>query len=363
MPIRKEGRYGSVRSFGTDPVSNLSHSVSLPSWLLFFFWIVIVCCCRNRNEQDQRNPSVAFWKTSTYERMRAHTRSYGFTWKRRSSFRFGRFLRSGRSYEKDEDRKKILIQYVEQVQPQVLEEFWKNAPEDVVQGMKETVAELLGSLPPRFFDVRIRTIGESLAQLMCTVIMTGYMFRNAKYRKELSRNTSFHEESTSTEDEGDTYAPGTQKKGLRGHVLRWNLRNEGAEITPVNEYVEELEREVKELKDRVNRLARKESDPESNLLRYVRGLEPHNLQELTSSAGEDVLEAMNAFVRRIMLASESKGSDDSRPTEQTAVELARLLYWLLVVGYSLRTLEVRFDMERSFQLPISPAPKGLPPGV
>ena len=27
-------------------------------------------------------------------------------------------------------------------------------------------------------------------------------------------------------------------------------------------------------------------------------------------------------------------------------ELARLLYWLMVVGYSLRTIEVKFEMER-----------------
>jgi hypothetical protein len=30
-------------------------------------------------------------------------------------------------------------------------------------------------------------------------------------------------------------------------------------------------------------------------------------------------------------------------SETTAPELARLLYWLMVVGYSLRTMEVRLD--------------------
>lgn len=33
-----------------------------------------------------------------------------------------------------------------------------------------------------------------------------------------------------------------------------------------------------------------------------------------------------------------------------APELARLLYWLMVVGYNLRTLEVRFDVEQSMML-------------
>ena len=34
-----------------------------------------------------------------------------------------------------------------------------------------------------------------------------------------------------------------------------------------------------------------------------------------------------------------------------APELARLLYWLMVVGYNMRTLEVRFDVEQSMLLP------------
>ncbi len=36
-----------------------------------------------------------------------------------------------------------------------------------------------------------------------------------------------------------------------------------------------------------------------------------------------------------------------------APELARLLYWLLVVGYSLRTIEVRFDLDAQLGLPPS----------
>jgi hypothetical protein len=38
-----------------------------------------------------------------------------------------------------------------------------------------------------------------------------------------------------------------------------------------------------------------------------------------------------------------------------------MLYWLLVVGYSLRTMEVRFEMERSLGLSPSTTPFELPP--
>jgi hypothetical protein len=67
--------------------------------------------------------------------------------------------------------------------------------------MRQTVTNLLGTLPPQFFTVRVHTVrrcfraaaaaslltwptslqvGENLAQLMYSVMMTGYMFRNTQ---------------------------------------------------------------------------------------------------------------------------------------------------------------------------------------
>ena len=43
--------------------------------------------------------------------------------------------------------------------------------------------------------------------------------------------------------------------------------------------------------------------------------------------------------------------DMEHPTQSSQVELARLMFWLMVVGYNLRTLEVRFDMEQTMLLP------------
>lgn len=82
------------------------------------------------------------------------------------------------------------------------------------------------------------------------------------------------------------------------------------------------------------------------LLDYLKSLEPHNLQQLTSSAGEDVVEAMHQFVGRLM------GTKDPAQLKQissdtTAQELSQLLFWLLVVGYSLRTMEIKLDLDRA----------------
>lgn len=47
-------------------------------------------------------------------------------------------------------------------------------------------------------------------------------------------------------------------------------------------------------------------------------------------------------------------------SETSASQLANLLFWLMMVGYSMRNIEVRFDMERVLGAP--PKVAELPPG-
>ena len=58
----------------------------------------------------------------------------------------------------------------------------------VADAMRVTIANMLGTLPPQFFSVTVSTATENLAQLMYSVLMTGYMFRNAQYRLDLLYN-------------------------------------------------------------------------------------------------------------------------------------------------------------------------------
>lgn len=58
--------------------------------------------------------------------------------------------------------------------------------------MRETIARMLGTLPPQFFQVTVSTrSSEDLAQLFYSVMMTGYLFRNAQYRLELRRKMDY----------------------------------------------------------------------------------------------------------------------------------------------------------------------------
>uniref|UniRef100_A0A803NJW5 Uncharacterized protein n=1 Tax=Cannabis sativa TaxID=3483 RepID=A0A803NJW5_CANSA len=85
-------------------------------------------------------------------------------------------------------RRELLLEYVKNVQPEFMEVFVKRAPQQVVDAMRQTVTNMIGTLPPQFFAVTVSTVAENLAQLMYSVMMTGYMFKNAQYRLELQQS-------------------------------------------------------------------------------------------------------------------------------------------------------------------------------
>lgn len=252
-------------------------------------------------------------------------------------------------------RKDILLEYVQNVQPEFMELFFKRAPHQVVDAMRQTVTNMIGTLPPQFFAVTVTTVAENLAQLMYSVMMTGYMFRNVQHRLELQQSLEqvALPEPQEKKDAQD-YAPGTQKK-VTGDVIRWNNIS-GPEKIDAVKYIELLEAEIDELNRQV---ARKTANGHNELLEYLKSLEPQNLKELTSSAGEDVVLAMNTFIKRLLAVSDPSQMKTS-VTETSAPELAKLLYWLMMVGYSIRNIEVRFDMERV--LGATPKLAELPPG-
>ncbi|KAL6912382.1 hypothetical protein ACP4OV_001187 [Aristida adscensionis] len=253
------------------------------------------------------------------------------------------------------NRRDILLEYVKNVQPEFMELFIKRAPGQVVEAMRQTVTNMIGTLPPQFFAVTVTTVAENLAQLMYSVLMTGYMFRNAQYRLELQQSLEqiALPEPTEEKDSAD-YAPGTQKK-VTGEVIRWNKAT-GPEKIDAVKYIELLEAEIDELSRQV---ARKSSQGSNELLEYLRTLEPQNLKELTSTAGEDVVFAMNAFIKRLLAVSDP-AQMKTTVSDTSANQLANLLFWLMIVGYSIRNIEVRFDMERVLGAPSKMAE--LPPG-
>ncbi|KAG2261394.1 hypothetical protein Bca52824_068473 [Brassica carinata] len=242
-------------------------------------------------------------------------------------------------------RRDILLEYVHNVKPEFMELFVKRAPKHVVDAMRQTVTSMIGTLPPQFFAVTVTSVAENLAQLMMSVLMTGYMFRNAQYRLELQQSldqVALPQPPRDQRADDQDYAPGTQKN-VSGEVIRWNNIS-GPEKIDARKYIELLEAEIEQLNRQVGR---KSVNEQNEILEYLKSLEPQNLKELTSTAGEDVAVAMNAFIKRLLAVSDTDPKQmKTNVTETSATDLAKLLYWLMVVGYSIRNIEVRFDMER-----------------
>eukprot|EP00249_Psilotum_nudum_P013698 c24464_g1_i1 orf=414-1448(-) len=243
-------------------------------------------------------------------------------------------------------RRELLLEYVRSVEPEFMELFVKRAPQQVVEAMFQTVTNMLGTLPPQFFTVSVSTVAENLAQLMYSMMMTGYMFRNAQFRMELQKSLAAL--PCEMGKLNPNYAPGAQKK-VSGEVIRWH-DDTGAETMDATQYIELLEAEVEQLQEQLEK-SKQVLNGRNELLEYLKSLEPQNLQELTASAGEDAVDAMNFFIQRLLGKSDPTQLKKAK-TETTAVELAKLLYWLMVVGYSIRNIEVRYDMERVLNMPV-----------
>ncbi|KAL5705194.1 hypothetical protein ACHQM5_023530 [Ranunculus cassubicifolius] len=203
-----------------------------------------------------------------------------------------------------------------------------------------SVSPLIGLKSPRVFKPSFLVIRVTIVSLFHRYLLA-QLFNVPKWsRVSLSCRSTLFRLSKQMKLDAPDYAPGTQKK-VTGEVIRWNHVS-GAERIDAVKYIELLEAEIEELNCQVGRKA---ANGSNQLLEYLKTLEPQNLKELTSSAGEDAVLAMNTFIKRLLAVSDP-AQMKTAATETSAPELAKLLYWLMVVGYGIRNIEVRFDMER-----------------
>jgi hypothetical protein len=84
----------------------------------------------------------------------------------------------------------------------------------------------------------------------------------------------------------------------------------------------------------------------NELLEYLRTLDAASLSDLTSCADTEVAQAMESFVGRLM-GTTDRDSLSRAGSDCTAQELAKVMFWLMIVGYTLRGLEVRWDMQKA----------------
>uniref|UniRef100_A0A7S3L0Z7 Uncharacterized protein n=2 Tax=Amphora coffeiformis TaxID=265554 RepID=A0A7S3L0Z7_9STRA len=221
--------------------------------------------------------------------------------------------------------------------------------------------------------------------------MTGYLFKNAEYRLSLQQSLGGFADTENPTD-GKLLLSGDPSKKekeeidpLSGKVkgkirVRYRAKNDnnnenakakggkegdkddeeeeeeedeaipkGVEMeVDAAAYMSELRSEVSQLRDELM-LTRKEKEESlrKDLLVYIRTLPEKELRELSGTMSPDVLVAMKGLVNAVMSGIGEGQIGPDTVTEQSGEAMAQLCMWQLVVGYNLRTLEVREEMKKS----------------
>ena len=215
----------------------------------------------------------------------------------------------------NKSRKQIMLDFVNELMPSTDLLSHLELPPTSIVAIRQTVNNLIGTLPPEYFQITISSREENLAQLMYSVLMTGYMFCNAHHRLELAKRLDMASPrggtyvqhlgnpegerprgflpdvtlvkkrksdgegeslSESTDDESVDYegqdagvlAAGTQKIGVQGDILRWHYEH-GVQQVTAEEYIQQLEEEIAALRKELASSRRLDAVPQ--LGKYVIG--------------------------------------------------------------------------------------------
>ena len=157
---------------------------------------------------------------------------------------------------------------------------------------------------------------------------------------------------------GRDFAPGAQVDGVDGVVTKWHVESETPVRVDAGHYVAALEAELETARsagaaaaDDARARAGAGGRPNS-VLGFLKTADAATLAALTADATPAVLEAGNAFVQRLVAGSGADvGGTAGRRRAWAHSELGGLLLFAGAVGFWLRTLEARADLEASLLLP------------
>ncbi|MFP4135319.1 MAG: DUF760 domain-containing protein [Halothece sp.] len=93
--------------------------------------------------------------------------------------------------------KNYLWQYVQSLNPEVVEQLSHPQSQEVFQVMERNIIGLLGGLPSDQFNVSISTSREHLGRLLASAMMSGYFLRNAEQRMNFERSLQAAEYNSS----------------------------------------------------------------------------------------------------------------------------------------------------------------------
>jgi len=275
---------------------------------------------------------------------------------------------------------------------ELISKFTATAHPRVQNAVRSTILGLIGGLPKMAFDTTTITTGQKLASLMFQLQMTGYMFKNAEYRLSVQQSLGVAESGdhvsllsgdkilvgAGSDDDGTLGQTGEQERidPLAGKVkgklrIRYGRGKDSSGNTLTDKegaddpsadggglemevdaaaYMSELRAEVEQLRNELTHTDREQEEAlRKDLLAYIRTLPQQELQSLTNTMSQDVLVAMKGLVNAVLSGIGEGQIGPDTVTEQSGEAMAQLCMWQLVIGYNLRTLEVREEMRSSLK--------------
>ena len=206
---------------------------------------------------------------------------------------------------------------------------------------------MLGNAGGFALETATVTTSEKLANLMFQLQMTGYMFKNAEYRISLSQSLSDVPALPpgQFDDIAEDVATGASLPPVEGQVTVKLGESEvsidaDAYMSELRDEVATLRRELEEVENE-RRLA-----SQKDLLAYIRSLPEQQMASMTSEITDDVLDGMKKLVYSIMKGMGTSNVEANTLLQQSGSAMAQLCMWQLVIGYNLRELEVRDQLQK-----------------
>ncbi|CAH9118571.1 unnamed protein product [Cuscuta epithymum] len=264
----------------------------------------------------------------------------------------------------------VIANMLKQIQPLDTSVISKSVSSAAKDSMKQTISTMLGLLPSDQFSVTVRVSKHPLRRLIVSSIITGYTLWNVEYRTLLmknfdissnsSRNLNF--EDGNKESLVNSEEVVNQKIQSRGDGFdeisqtTSSLQNLGNLSPEALEYIQQLETELLKVKQELNAQKQenlKIDDDErsnNNLLDYLRLLEPDMVSEISKPSSfevEQVIHQLAENILQLFFKEEVEGECEASillEVDTSRDYLAKLLFWCMLLGHHLRSLENRLHL-------------------
>lgn len=251
---------------------------------------------------------------------------------------------------------------------------YSNGPDDVdrlrglttdcaADAFRRIVMGILGTIPGDAYEIVITSDRGGVSRLMQSSLSTGYALRNAEFRMALNESMESGKRKRRGLDRGldvdvhdlfasePDYLRSVPRRGkvdtsaVEGNVRWWDTEREVKQEMNGMDYIAKLEAENELLRERL--AATQIHDANSNkLMDFMRTLSPDKISTLQANLSPDAIGAFKQVVKSI-LGELSPGK--VQVTYSTSRDyLAQLTFWCLLVGYSIRNFEKRFEMTKIF---------------